>query len=96
MTNNHIVLSVCCTVEQLGTKKQKRQVATGKCSAKAIREELTAGMGDVDETQVRQSITGREGEVISKPDCKNKNKTTQEKTRLPVLQALLGESFKKA
>lgn len=47
---------------------------------------------DVDETQEGQSITGREGEVISKPGCKNKNKTKQ-KNPLPVLQAFPGEFF---
>lgn len=49
-------------------------------------------MGDVDETQEGQSITGREGEVISKPGCKNKNKIKQKKP-LPVLQAFPGEFF---
>lgn len=51
-----------------------------------MREELTeVGMGDVDETKEWQSITGREGEVISKLYCKNKTHT-QKKT-LPALQA---------
>lgn len=47
-------------------KKKDKQVASGKCSAKAIRGERTEGMGDMDETQEWQSITWREGEVISK------------------------------